>query len=82
MRDDLLFKKTCKVLLSLLFILLISRIDKSPLDIPSTTRIVHTSIEIPYLERSSKTVDMSLFLTPFYFDLFLTQTFTLKELKS
>lgn len=77
-----LLKNASKVLLSLFFILLISRIDKSPLDTLSAARIVHTSIEISYLERSSKTVDMSLFLTPFYFDLFLTQTFTLKELKS
>jgi len=75
MQDDLLFKKTCKILLSLLFILLISRIDKSPLDTPSTTPAVHTSVEVSFLERSVHTVDTSLFLIPLYLDPFTTQTF-------
>ncbi|MGE5669953.1 MAG: hypothetical protein ACM31E_00825 [Fibrobacterota bacterium] len=73
MRDDLLFKKTCKVLLSLLFILLISRIDKSPLDTPSSTGVVHSSLEVSFIEKSSHTVDTSLFLIPLYFDPFTTQ---------
>lgn len=72
--DDRLFKKTCKVLLSLLFVLLICRIDKSPLDTPSTTRVIHSSVEVSFLEKSSQTVDTSLFLIPLYYDPFTTQT--------
>jgi hypothetical protein len=75
MNDDFLFKNTCKVLLSLLFILLISRIDKSPLDMPSTTGSVHTSIEVSFIEKSAQTVDSSLFLIRLYFDPFTAPVF-------
>jgi len=74
MNDDLLFKKTCKVLLSLLFILLISRIDKCPLDTASVTGSIHESQEVSFLEKSAQTVDNSLFLTPLYYDHFTTQS--------
>lgn len=74
MNDDLIFKKTCKVLLSLLFILLISRIDKSPLDMPSDSGTAHTTSEVSYLEKSAHTFDTSLFLIPLYLDPFTTQS--------
>jgi hypothetical protein len=62
------------MLLSLLFILLISRIDKNPLDTPSVARSVHETQEVSYLGKMPHTVDMSLFLIPYYFDLFTTQS--------
>lgn len=74
MNDDLLFKNTCKVLLSLLFILLISRIDKSPLDTPSAIRAAHTSEVVSFLGKSSQTFETSLFLIRLCFDQFTIPT--------
>lgn len=68
MNDDLFFKNTCKVFLPLLFILLISRIDKSPLDVPSAPATVHTSEEISFLGTSAQIFDTSLFVIRFCFD--------------
>lgn len=82
MNDDLLFKQICKVLLSLLFILLISRIDKCPLDTSSVSAFSHLSQEISFIENSAHTVDNSLFLIPLCFDHFITQSIKYSTLAS